>query len=297
MNLSLAELLTHHSGLAPALPVYPYIVYRRRGQRRFGRYFQPRPDSTYSIKVAKQFYLNREFADSLWEHTKAMKVDTNKAYRYSDANLVLVQQAIDSINGYSLARYLQENIYGPLGMQRTGYLPLERFKAEEIVPTENDQGWRFQLLRGYVHDETASLLGGVSGNAGLFTSAHELGHLFQMLLNGGSYGGKQYFSPGLVRTFTRRQAGHRGYGFDLPPYQGDYYLSRYASRESYGHTGFTGTCVWVDKEEELVYIFLSNRIHPRDNNQMINTLAVRQRVHDVVYQAMQAAKEKGKDFP
>lgn len=292
MNLTLAELLTHHSGLSPALPIYPYLAYRTKGMPRFGYYFQPREDEEYSIPVARQFYFRRDFRDSIWEATKAMRIDTSKGYRYSDANLVLVQQAIDSLNDTSLAAYLKTNLYEPLGMQQTGFLPLDWADMDRIVPTESDQSWRFQLLRGYVHDETAALMGGISGNAGLFANANDLGHLFQMLLNGGTYGGTRYMRPSIVQTFTSRQAGHRGYGFDLPPLDRDYYLSRYASRRSWGHTGFTGTCVWVDPEEELVYIFLSNRIHPRDNNGLINTLAVRQRVHDVVYTAIRSAEER-----
>lgn len=291
MNLTLAELLTHHSGLSAAVPVYRFLTYRRYGGGRFGRYFQPRQDSNYQIAVARQFYLRRDFRDSIWEATKAMPVDTGKAYQYSDANMFLVQQAIDSLNQMSLHDYLSAELYEPLGMQQTGYLPLDWTEAERIVPTESDQAWRYQLLRGYVHDETAALLGGVSGNAGLFANANDLGHLFQMLLNGGSYGGHRYLQPRTVEAFTRRRAGHRGYGFDLPPLNREYYLSRYASPRSWGHTGFTGTCVWVDPEEELVYIFLSNRIHPRDNNGLINELAVRQRVHDVVYEAIRAARK------
>ena len=292
MDITLAELLTHHSGLSAALPILPYLSYRRLGDPRFGRYFQPREDSSYQIQVARNFFLRRDFQDSIWEATKAMSIDTNRTYRYSDANLVLVQRVIDSVNRQGLDQYLHSNLYESLGMQQTGFRPLDWTEAERIIPTESDQTWRYQLLRGYVHDETSALLGGVAGNAGLFGNANDLGHLFQMLLNGGSYGGKTYLRPSIVRSFTTRQRGHRGYGFDLPPLQGDYYLSRYASRQSWGHTGFTGTCVWVDPKEELVYIFLSNRIHPRDNNGLINTLKVRQRVHDAVYEAIFEAKRE-----
>ncbi|MEM9983473.1 MAG: serine hydrolase [Bacteroidota bacterium] len=292
MGITLAELLTHHSGLSAALPILPYLSYRRLGDPRFGRYFQPREDSNYQVQVARNFYLRRDFQDSIWEATKAMRIDTSRAYRYSDANLVLVQRVIDSVNRQGLDEYLQVNLYESLGMQQTGFRPLEWTESERIIPTESDQTWRYQLLRGYVHDETSALLGGVAGNAGLFGNANDLGHLYQMLLNGGSYGGKTYLRPSIVQRFTTRQRGHRGYGFDLPPLQGDYYLSRYASRQSWGHTGFTGTCVWVDPEEELVYIFLSNRIHPRDNNGLINTLRVRQRVHDAVYEAILEAKRE-----
>lgn len=284
-DVSLAELLTHHSGLSAAMPVLPYLRYRKRGAPRFGRYFQPRADSLYSVEVADHFYLRHDYLDSIWEATKRMHVAPEKPYMYSDANMVLMQRVIDSVNGVSLDSFLRMNFYEPLGMQQTGFHPLRWADETRIAPTENDQRWRYQLLRGHVHDETAALLGGVAGNAGLFANANDLGHLFQMLLNGGTYGGARYLDARIVRQFTRRQAGHRGFGFDLPPRNGDYLIGRLASKESYGHLGYTGTCVWVDPEADLIFIFLSNRVHPT-NRWRLNELEVRERMHDAVYQAM-----------
>jgi CubicO group peptidase (beta-lactamase class C family) len=284
-DVSLAELLTHHSGLSAALPVFPFLSYRRRGAPRFGRYFQARTDSLYQVEVANHFYLRRDFLDSIWQATKRMSVAPDKGYMYSDANMILVQRAIDSVNGFGLDSFLAQQFYQPLGMQQTGYRPLRWADEDRIVPTENDQRWRYQLLRGYVHDETAALLGGVSGNAGIFANAGDLGHLFQMLLNGGTYGGRRYLRARTVAAFTRRQAGHRGFGFDLPPSQGAYIIGSLASNASYGHLGYTGTCVWVDPESELIYLFLSNRVHPT-NRWRLNELKVRERIHDAIYQAM-----------
>ena len=139
---------------------------------------------------------------------------------------------------------------------------------------------------GTVHDPTAALMGGISGNAGLFSNANDLAILSQMLLNGGEYGGERFLSDTTVELFTNRVRGHRGLGFDKPPRTTSYIIGESASLASYGHTGFTGTCFWVDPENDLVYIFLSNRIHPSVKNTRINEMRIRQRVHQVVYNAM-----------
>jgi CubicO group peptidase (beta-lactamase class C family) len=147
---------------------------------------------------------------------------------------------------------------------------------------------RNQTLQGDVHDPTAAILGGVSGNAGLFSNAHDLGVLFQMLLNGGTYGGIRYLSPGVVSMFTTRQPGsHRGLGFDMQAYKA--ICAPDASRSTYGHTGFTGTCVWVDPDRDMVFVFLSNRVHPSAKNWRLNTLRVRQNIHQAVYDAFEPA--------
>ena len=132
-------------------------------------------------------------------------------------------------------------------------------------------------------------MGGIAGNAGLFANANDLAMFFQMILNKGSYGGEQYLSSSTVDLFTSAYIGHRGLGFDKPPQGEDYIIAKSASPDSYGHTGFTGTCVWVDPNEELVFIFLSNRIHPKSNNWKLNTLRIRQRVHQAVYDAIKAS--------
>ncbi|MEO0472232.1 MAG: serine hydrolase [Bacteroidota bacterium] len=289
-ELKLRELLTHRSGLPKGLPIFPFLRYRnsQKGIGKYDRYYHPRPDSQYNITVARNFHLRNDYWDTLWTKTLSTVPSPEKAYEYSDANIILVQQAIDSVNEESISDYLIREVYGPLGLQQICYNPRENVSIERIVPTENDLRWRGQLLRGYVHDPTAALLGGVSGNAGLFSNANDLAILFQMILNGGSYGGQQYFRPKTVKEFTRRQGGHRGYGFDKPPAQGaNYIIAPSATTESYGHTGFTGTCVWVDPAHDLIFVFLSNRVHPRANNWKLNQLQIRQRIHEVVYQAME----------
>ncbi len=285
-QVKIKELLTHHSGIQPIVPILPYLNYSKRGLGRYDRYFARTKSDSFPIQVAENMYLGKEFRDSLWKDVKHLRKYSKRLYQYSDINMVLLQWAIDSINQASLDTYLEAAFYKDLGTQTIGYHPLERFDRKRIVPTSLDRGWRGQLLRGYVHDEVAALQGGVSGNAGLFTNANDLAILSQMLLNGGSYGGQQFLKPETVRLFSQQTEGFRGLGFDRPPGNSGYIGSSHASRQTFGHTGFTGTCMWIDPESELVFIFLSNRVYPSRDNWRLNTYRVRQRMHDIIYEAL-----------
>jgi CubicO group peptidase (beta-lactamase class C family) len=190
-----------------------------------------------------------------------------------------------------LDQYVLDEFYRPLGMKTAGFNPRNRFSKESIIPTENDTYFRKTLLHGYVHDQGAAMVGGISGHAGLFSSANDLAILYQMILNGGNYGGEQFFEPGTVSMFTAKQSeiSRRGLGFDRwDPTSNSGYPSKLASPQTFGHTGYTGTCVWVDPKYDLVYIFLSNRVHPTVSNKL-SELSIRGRIQDVIYKAM--AKE------
>ncbi len=235
-------------------------------------------------------YLRKDYFDTLWSDTKQMRVYSKSIYQYSDVNMILLQMAIDSINHRSIDKYLADNFYNSLGLQFLCYKPLDRkIPKSNITPTEIDAYWRRQVLQGNVHDPSAALLGGVAGNAGIFTNANDLGILFQMLLNGGKYGGVSYLNSSTINLFTSKQEeGYRGLGFDKPSKNN--IIARSASPRSYGHTGFTGTCVWVDPDSKLVYVFLSNRVYPNAKNWKLNTFQIRQKVHQVVYDAIKETK-------
>ncbi|MDX2248827.1 MAG: serine hydrolase [Bacteroidia bacterium] len=277
-KVSLSDLLTHTSGLQASLPIVPYQRYINSSL--FSRTY----DQNYSVPVANRFYLRNNYLDSLWNDTKRLRPDSAR-YLYSCVNMILMQRVVDSINRKPINEYVEETFYEKLGLQTMCYNPRERFDPERLVPTASDR-WRGQVLCGTVHDPTAALMGGVSGNAGLFSNASDLAVLAQMLLNKGQYGGERFFQDTTVERFTNRVRGHRGLGFDKPPRSTNYIIAESASLSTYGHTGFTGTCVWVDPENDLIFVFLSNRIHPSVNNTRINEMRIRQRVHQVVYNAM-----------
>jgi CubicO group peptidase (beta-lactamase class C family) len=258
----------------------------------FMSYVKPQDHSSdssayYSVKVADGYYLRNDFySDVMWPKMLQSRLTTRGRYVYSDISMYVMKEIIERLSGMTLDKYVLEEFYKPLGMRKAGFNPLKRFSKNEIVPTEDDHYFRKELLQGYVHDQGAALVNGVSGHAGLFSSANDLAILNQMLLNRGSYGGTQYFKPETVDLFTSRQseASYRGLGFDRAGRSS--YPSKLASRETYGHTGFTGTCVWVDPEDNLIYIFLSNRIYPSASSKL-NSLQIRPRIQDVVYGAIE----------
>jgi CubicO group peptidase (beta-lactamase class C family) len=212
-------------------------------------------------------------------------------YVYSDLGLILLARVIHSIDGRRLDQFVAEEFYQPMGLKRTGFNPLERSIAPaSIVPTEFDDYFRMQLLNGYVHDMGAAMLGGVSGHAGLFTNAQELAAIFQMLLNEGVYGGERFFQSKTIKLFTQRVPGasRRGIGFDLkqldPRERNN--MTELASSSTFGHLGFTGIAAWADPEEELLYIFLSNRTYPKMSNRKLIKNKYRKRIHEAIYNAI-----------
>ncbi|WNJ16220.1 serine hydrolase [Pontibacter sp. G13] len=277
-DIRLADLLTHTSGLQAGLPIGPYM--RRSAQDVYSTSYS----EDYSIPVANRLYMRENYLDSLWNVTKGLSRDSSR-YRYSCVNMIVMQRVIDSLAQSSMSDLLQQEFYDRLGLQTMGYNPRELYDLDRLVPTSSDI-WRGQMLCGTVHDPTAALMGGISGNAGLFSNANDLGILAQMWLNGGSYGGEQLLQDTTVARFAQKQRGHRGFGFDMAPKNSEYLVAESASSNTFGHTGFTGTCVWVDPVNDLVFVFLSNRIHPSPKNFKINELRIRQRVHQVVYDAL-----------
>ena len=215
-------------------------------------------------------------------------------YVYSDNDFIFLGHIVEQLSGRSLDAYCQEHFYRPLGMYATGFTPRERFALDRLVPTEREKHFRGQTTRGDVHDEGAALMGGVAGHAGLFSNAYDLAILYQMLLNQGSYQGRRYLQPETIRLFTdyQRNGSRRGLGFDKPEpdnkMRRDPYPSLLASAPTFGHTGFTGTCVWTDPQRELVYVFLSNRVNPTRDNNKLSQLQVRGKIQDALYSAIGA---------
>lgn len=299
------QLLMHKSGIQPAMPILGYMLL---DDTKFDRIrdvytdtldtmplsFSQKRDILYTnrfirdsaeYQVAAGMYMKNIYHDSLWEDTKLLKVWHKKVYVYSDVNMILLQMTIDSINNYSISRYLNNNFYAPLGLDHILYKPLNSFSKSLIAPTERDTYWRRQLIWGTVHDPSSACLGGIAGNAGIFSNAYSLGVIGQMLLNGGSYGGRRYLNASTINQFTATQPeSHRGLGFDK--WSQRQIVAKDASVNTFGHTGFTGTCVWIDPDNEIVFIFLSNRVHPSARNWKINKYKIRQKIHQTVYDSL-----------
>ncbi|HEY4799109.1 MAG TPA: serine hydrolase, partial [Bacteroidia bacterium] len=218
-------------------------------------------------------------------------VNNRHEYKYSDLDLLFMQRVAERITQAPLNEYVQKSFYAPLGLPTMGYRPRERFPLLRIVPTEYDVLFRKQLVHGDVHDPAAAMLGGVAGHAGLFSDANDLGVMMQLYLQRGEYGGRRYIDTATVNEFTRCQYcadNRRGIGFDKPETnpKKDSPVCDCVSYLSFGHQGFTGTITWADPADDLVYVFLSNRVYPDADNNKIIKCGVRSSVLRTVYNAL-----------
>ncbi|MGV3763511.1 serine hydrolase domain-containing protein [Parapedobacter sp.] len=276
----LRDVMLHEAGFIPFIPFYADLE----------------PDdlssdssAAYSVKVADGCFIRTGFYDDvMWPTMLHSKINPTGNYVYSDISMYVMKEVAEHQTGMPIQDYIQQEFYRPLGMQTAGYLPRQRFPKQRIVPTENDTTFRKTLLQGYVHDEGAAMAGGVAGHAGLFATANDMAIYGQLLLNRGEYGGDRYFKPETVDLFSSKQSktSRRGLGFDRAnPDTSKAYPSKLASSATFGHTGYTGTCIWIDPEEQLIYIFLSNRVHPVRSTKLYE-LNVRSRIQDTLYEAI-----------
>jgi len=280
-EIKVREVMLHQAGFIPYIPFHNLI--------KPGDYSRD-SSAAYPTKVADNYYIRKDyFKDVMWPKMLNSPIKTRGQYVYSDISMYVMKDIVERISGIPLNQYVLDNFYTPLGMQTAGFLPRDRFPKDKIVPTEQDTYFRKTLLQGYVHDQGAALAGGVSGHAGLFASANDVGILYQMFLNKGTYGGQEYFKPETVDLFTAKQSNvsRRGLGFDRwDPDLTKKYPSELASAQTYGHTGYTGTCVWVDPARGLVYVFLSNRVYPSVTDKLSN-LKIRGRIQDAIIKAIE----------
>ncbi len=279
-DIHVREVMLHQAGFIPFIPFYNAVKDADHSAD---------SSEAYPTKVADGYYMRKNyFQDVMWPQMLNAPIKTRGKYVYSDISMYVMKDMVERLSGKPLNEYVAKEFYQPLGMQTAGFLPRNRFSKAQIVPTENDTYFRKTLLVGYVHDQGAAMVGGVSGHAGLFASANDVAILYQMLLNKGTYGGEQYFKPETVDMFTAKQSAvsRRGLGFDRwDPDTKNKYPSATASSRTYGHTGYTGTCVWVDPSRGLVYVFLSNRVHPGVSDQL-SKLSIRSRIQDVINKAI-----------
>ncbi|MDR2469414.1 MAG: serine hydrolase, partial [Tannerella sp.] len=257
------------------------------------------PKKGFGIEVTKDFYLCDAFKDTVLNGIREAKLGVRGKYVYGCPNFILLKMMIERQTHQPMDHYLQTVFFDRLGCGYTAYNPLKKMDISQIVPTEEDQFLRNCLLRGYVHDEAAAFQGGVSGNAGLFANANDLAKISQLYLNAGSYGGERYLSEATCRLFTESKSAtcHRGLGFDKP--ETDTLKTSPCSKRTppsvYGHTGFTGTCFWIDPDNQLIYIFLSNRVNPTRVNGKLFSLDIRRRIQDVIYRSIESSGKNSFD--
>ncbi len=320
-HITIRELLFHESGLVSSIPFYREGIDPNSYP---GNLLSAKRDATHPLQLASRVWANPAFSfreglispvrtdthtlhvvDSMWVDQE-FRAEINrkiassrlgeKKYVYSCIGFILLQQVVEQLTGTPLDTYLAREFYDPMGLRRTAYLPLRYFGKEEVVPSAIDRFVRKTTIHGYVHDEAAAFQGGISGNAGLFSTAAEVAQISQLLLNGGEYRGKRYLGEETCRLFTTETSSRsrRGLGFDKPDRRNPERspCAAAAPASVYGHTGFTGTCVWVDPDNELVYVFISNRTYPSTVTNQLSKLGIRKRIQEVIYQSLEKKEEE-----
>jgi CubicO group peptidase (beta-lactamase class C family) len=251
-------------------------------------YFKDKLDFGHTTQVADKMYVRNDYADSIF--LKIVESDLRKTddYKYSDLPFYFLKRMIERHYNAGLDYLINDRFYKKMGIQTMFYKPLKHLASNRIIPTENDLAWRKQLIHGYVHDQGAALMGGIGGHAGLFGNANDVAKFMQMYLNGGSYGDVRLLQPSTIERFNTcyycKEEVRRGVGFDKPQLDDVGPTCGCLSMNSFGHSGFTGTYAWADPDENIVYVFLSNRIHPDMENSDLITENIRTEIQRVIYE-------------
>ncbi len=289
-TISLRDLLLHQAGLYPYIKFYEALL--QKDSQFIPGVVSTVADLTHQKMISPSKYLLNSWTDTIQNKILRSPVTEAGKYIYSDNDFIFLGLIVEQVTGMSLSDYTTQQFYKPLNMHSTGFLPFQKTGLENIAATEVDNYFRHELIQGSVHDEGASTMGGIAGHAGLFSNATDLAKLYLMLLNKGNWEGKQYLKPETIANYTAYNTpnSRRGLGFDKPEkdnaHSNDPYPSLSPSQSTFGHTGFTGTCVWADPEHELLYIFLSNRVFPTRDNKVFSTLNLRPKIQEVIYSAL-----------
>ncbi|SHJ50404.1 beta-glucosidase [Tangfeifania diversioriginum] len=293
-GISFREILAHQARLASWI-AYWQMALDDDGTLS-GEVFKSHPTEEFDVRVSDHLYMNRNFRKTMFDTIRTSKLLPRKRYVYSGLSFYLFPDMISNLTGEHYETYLKTNFFDPLGAYSVTYNPYLHFPLNRIVPTENDDFFRNEKLRGFVHDEGAAMMGGISGNAGLFGTTTDLAKIFQMYLQKGYYGGKRFISEETVNEFTRVQYpendNRRGLGFDKPYIDNhkkklkNAYPAVDASKNSFGHSGYTGTFAWADPDNELLFLFMSNRVHPTRNNAELFNLNIRPAMHQAIYDCL-----------
>ncbi|MBD81129.1 MAG: hypothetical protein CL840_19585 [Crocinitomicaceae bacterium] len=291
-DIVLREMLSHQAGLVPWIPFYKRTL--ANGYPMYN-YYSLVQSETYPFEVADKIYMYKDYKEQVLSEIINTPLRDEKDYKYSDLGYYFLQRIVEKQTKKTLDEYAYQSFYKPMGLSTAGYLPLNNFEKDRLIPTENDKIFRRQLVHGYTHDPGAAMIGGVGGHAGLFSNSNDLAKIMQCFLQMGEYGGRRYISEATVKEFTKCQFcaddNRRGAGFDKPVRNGNGGPTcSCVSYESFGHSGFTGTLAWADPEEEVVYIFLSNRVYPDASNYKLIQMDIRTRIMEVIYDAVEKAK-------
>ncbi|WP_110356081.1 glycoside hydrolase family 3 N-terminal domain-containing protein [Arenibacter sp. ARW7G5Y1] len=286
-NVTVLKALSHYGRLPAWIAFYIDTLDDKR--KPSSEFYRQQPTSGYSLKVADQLYIKDVYKDSIYNRIGRQHLKSNR-YRYSDIAYYVMKKYIEDTYKERLDSLAEDFLYKPIGATHTGFNPLDKFLKGDIVPSEEDNYYRYQTVQGYVHDMGAAMQGGVGGHAGLFSNANDVAKIMQMYLQNGYYGGQQFLEARTVKKFNTcyfcDQNVRRGIGFDKPEVRGGGPACSLVSRKSFGHSGFTGTYTWADPEKDLVYVFLSNRTYPSASNTLLVKSGLRTRIQKAIYEAI-----------
>ena len=288
--VTLKEMLSHMARLQAWIPFYSQTLDSVTGGPST-KYYSRTSEGNFTIKVANHMYMRKDYIDSIYVQIKDSDLRSSRGYKYSDLPYYLIKKYLEEFFGNKLEDLVQRDFYEPLGANYTTYLPTDKFSINNIIPTEEDDTFRMQKIHGFVHDQGAAMLGGVSGHAGLFGNSNDVAKIMQMYLWKGSYGDKRFIKSETIDAFNTcyfcEQNVRRGVGFDKPQLGESGPTCGCVSLTSFGHSGFTGTFTWADPEEEIVYVFLSNRTYPDADNRMLISSDLRSRIQEAIYEAIE----------
>ena len=284
-NTNLHELLIHQSGWIPYINHQQFLI-KRNGKLK--KKLISKVPKNKTIPIANDLFIKSNYFNTILRRIKKTKVDNSPNYKYSGLFFCLVPNIVKMISKKSFEIFLHENFYSKLNLNLS-FNPLTKNSKDKIAPTEMDTIFRKQLIHGFVHDETAAIMGGISGNAGLFGNAKDIGKISEMLLNYGVYNNERFLSENTIKYFTnpgnyKNAKETVGLGFDKPRLnsQNILYPSENLSINSYGHTGFTGTFFWIDPKNDLIIVLLTNRVYPNRSYENLYDLDIRRKLIDLI---------------
>ncbi|MEO8763915.1 MAG: glycoside hydrolase family 3 N-terminal domain-containing protein [Ginsengibacter sp.] len=291
-KLEIEKILLHQAGLVAFIPFYKETLDNNTKEPLPSIYSHIQNDS-FNIRVAENLYMRKSWTDTMFKRILDSKLGPANKYVYSDNDYIFLGKIVESISGMTLDKYADKYFYKPMHLLSTGFRPREKFDTDRIAPTQYEKEFRMQHLHGDVHDPGAAMFGEVAGHAGLFSDVEGLGAILQMLLNGGTFNGKRYLKKETIKLFTSYNStvSRRGLGFDKPEkdnaYRSDPYPAKSVSPLTFGHTGYTGTCIWADPKYNIAFVFLSNRVNPDGgDNLKLSQMSIRGKIQEAIYNAM-----------
>jgi beta-N-acetylhexosaminidase len=288
-SISIKEMLSHYARLRPWIPFYEETLNRKEKPK--SRFYKSNSKSTFSTRVSENLFLKSNYREKIFKSILDSELRDTLEYKYSDLPFYFLKFWFEDLYNKPLNILANEKIFEPLGLKRTMFNPHESISLEEIVPSERDDFFRHSKLHGYVHDEGAAMLGGISGHAGLFSNAYEVAIVLQAMIQKGSYNNQRLFSENSFNTFNYcyycDNDNRSGVGFDKPQVEGKHGSTfGGVSMNSFGHYGYTGSIAWADPDEEIIFIFLSNRTYPTRENTLLQTSNIRTRAQEIVYKSL-----------